>query len=80
MSLDKRTLQALGTAGITAATLIGALGLKYHDRPLFYEHPKGVPYKKGLPILGNLLDMLKNIDRLHDFMMENFEEADSLNM
>ena len=80
MSLDKRTLEALATVGITAATVIGVLGLRYHDRPLFYEHPEGIPYRKGKPLVGVLPDMLRNIHRLHDYMLEGFEESGSLNL
>ncbi|KAG1115501.1 hypothetical protein G6F42_013920 [Rhizopus arrhizus] len=79
MSLDNRTLQTVGMAGAAAAT-IAALAVKYHDRPLFYEHPKGIAHQGGLPILGNLTYLLGNIHRLYDFQLEQFEKVDALTM
>ncbi|KAF1796237.1 cytochrome P450 [Mucor lusitanicus] len=80
MSLDNRTLQTVGMAGAAASAVMAALMVKYHDRPLFYEHPKGIPYKGGLPILGNLPYLLGNIHRLYDFQLEQFEKVDALTM
>ncbi|KAI8369967.1 cytochrome P450 [Blakeslea trispora] len=80
MSSDNRLLQALSIAGITTTAIVGGLSLKYHDRPLFCEHPKGIPYRKGVPILGTLPYILKNLHRIHDYTLEGFEESDSLNI
>lgn len=80
MSLDNRTLQTVGMAGAAASAAIAALAVKYHDRPLFYEHPKGIAHQGGLPILGNLTYLLGNIHRLYDFQLEQFEKVDALTM
>ncbi|KAI8088098.1 cytochrome P450 [Gilbertella persicaria] len=68
-SFDNRTLQ-----------VAAALTLKYNDRPFFYEHPEGIPYKGGIPAFGNLFDILSNVHRFHDFQIDLFEKSDSLTM
>lgn len=81
MSLNNNsTLQNIGIAGAAASAIITILSLKYNDRPLFYEHPKDLPHKKGYPILGNLTGLLSNVSRLHDYQLETFESLDALTL
>jgi fatty acid omega-hydroxylase len=80
MSIDSRTLQSVGAAGAATVAVLAALSLKYNDRPLFYEHPEGIPYQKGLPILGNLPKLLSNVHRLYDFQCDQFNKLDTLTM
>lgn len=80
MSIDSRTLQSIGTVGAATAAVLAALALKYNDRPFLYEHPEGIPYLKGLPLLGNLPKLLSNIDRIYDFQSDQFNELDTLTM
>ncbi|CEP07389.1 hypothetical protein [Parasitella parasitica] len=80
MSMDNRTLQTVGIAGVAASAIIAALTAKYNDRPLFYEHPEGIAHKGGYPIVGNLTRLLGNIDRIYDFQTEQFEQVGALTM
>lgn len=81
MSLNNNsTLQGVAVAGATVSTVLALLTMKYNDRPLFYEHPEGIPYKKGFPILGNLTSLLGNLSRIHDFQAELFTDLDTLTM
>jgi hypothetical protein len=80
MSFDNRTLQHIGAAGAATAAVLAALSIKYNDRPLFYEHPEGIPYMKGAPILGNLPKLMNNVYRLYDFQCDQFNELDTLTM
>lgn len=77
---NNSTLQNLGLAGATATAVVSLLSIKYHDRPLFYEHVKGIPHTTGYPLLGRLTALVKNIHRLHDYHLESFELLDALTM
>lgn len=81
MSLSNNSpLQQLGVAGAAAATVVALLSIKYHDRPLFYEHPKDIPHGTGYPLIGTLGPLLKNVYRLHDFQLEIFEKHNTQTM
>lgn len=78
MSLSKNsTLQQLGVVGAAASTVIALLSIKYKDRPLFYEHPEGIPHGPGYPVLGNLVDLIKSMHRVLDFELELYEKLDT---
>lgn len=78
MSLSKNSaLQQLGVAGAAASAVIALLSIKYHDRPFFYEHPKGVPHAPGYPVIGSLGALLKNMDRILDYELDLYEELDT---
>jgi hypothetical protein len=64
------------------ATLTGLLALKYPDRALFDEHRENVPYpKKGtVPILGNLLNVSRNKNRYFEYVVELYEQLDTLTL
>lgn len=81
MSLNNNSsLQQLGVAGAAATAVVALLSVKYHDRPLFYEHPKGITHGSGYPIIGTLGSLLKNLDRIHDHQVETFEKYDTQTM
>lgn len=81
MSLtNNSTLQQIGIAGAAASAVAALLSIKYHDRPLFYEHPKGIPHAKGYPIIGALGALLNNVSRIHDFQLGLFEQLDTLTL
>lgn len=67
-----------GAIALTSAFVItAALALKYPDRALFDEHREGIPHPKGSPILGNLLELLKNKERIFMYALENYESMDT---
>lgn len=81
MSLSNNsTIQNIGIAGAAVSAAVAILSLKYNDRPLFYEHVKGIPHSKGYPILGNLTGLVSNIYRLHDYQLDTYESLDTLTM
>ncbi|KAG2195561.1 hypothetical protein INT47_001308 [Mucor saturninus] len=81
MSLSNNsTIQNIGIAGAAISAAVAILSVKYHDRPLFYEHVKGIPHSKGYPILGNLTGLVSNVHRLHDYQLDTFESLDTLTM
>jgi fatty acid omega-hydroxylase len=81
MSLkDSSLLQTIGIACGATVAVLSALAIKYHDRPLFYEHPKDIPFKKGYPLLGDLPGILANFPRLLDAETDSFEHLDALTM
>ncbi|KAI8992352.1 cytochrome P450 [Pilobolus umbonatus] len=76
-TLSKNKNLVLSGAVLSSITL---LAVKYYDRPIFYEHPKGIPYSKGLPIIGSFYKIMSNIDILHDMLLSEFEKNDTLTM
>lgn len=68
-------------SSLLALTVIaGALALKYPDRALFDEHRENVPHPDGLPILGSLLALSKNKERYFEFLLEIYEQLDTLTL
>ncbi|RCH89322.1 hypothetical protein CU097_012153, partial [Rhizopus azygosporus] len=81
MSLKDASIgQQIAIAGAAVSSIITLLMIKYHDRPLFYKHMEGVPYHKGYPLLGNLLEFTKNVPRLYDYQLDIHEKLDSLTL
>ncbi|RCH84922.1 hypothetical protein CU097_005150 [Rhizopus azygosporus] len=72
--------QQIAIAGAAVSSIMTLLMIKYHDRPLFYEHMEGVPCHKGYPLLGNLLEFTKNVSRLYDYQLDIHEKLDSLTL
>lgn len=60
------------------ATITAALALKYPDRALFDEHRENLAHPKGVPILGNLLNLSRNKDRYFEYVVEIFENLDTM--
>lgn len=71
---------SLNQTVIALGVITGALALKYDDRALFDEHRKNIPHPAGLPILGNLLNVLKNRERYFDYIAEVYEELNTLTL
>lgn len=81
MSLkDASVGQQLAIAGAAVSSIITLMSLKYHDRPLFYEHIKDIPFVKGYPLVGNLPTLIKNIGRRLDYAVELYEKTGALTM
>ncbi|ORE06666.1 cytochrome P450 [Rhizopus microsporus var. microsporus] len=79
MSLkDASVGQQLAIAGAAVSSIITLMSLKYHDRPLFYEHIKDIPFIKGYPLVGNLPTLIKNIGRRLDYAVELYEKTGAL--
>ncbi|KAI7857286.1 cytochrome P450 [Circinella umbellata] len=68
---------SIGSAvAIVCGTTLGLLILKYHDRALFTEKPKGAPFHGGLPLFGSLFEQIKYKDIIHDgtlYLMEKYD-------
>ncbi|KAI8875841.1 cytochrome P450 [Backusella circina FSU 941] len=79
-SKDISLLQTFAIASGATIAVLSALAMKYHDRPIFYEHPKDIPFKKGYPLLGDLPGILMNFSRLLDAETDSFEHLDALTM
>lgn len=69
---------SLNQTVIALGIITGALALKYDDRALFDEHRENIPYPKGIPILGNLLKVLKNRERYFEYVAELYEDLNTL--
>lgn len=71
---------SLNQTVIALGIITGALALKYDDRALFDEHRENIPYPKGIPILGNLLKVLKNRERYFEYVAELYEDLNTLTL
>ena len=81
MSLEKMNVGTTVVAALsTVAAITGLLALKYNDRALFDEHRKGIPHPKGVPILGNLLNISRNKHRYFEYLLEVYEQLDTLTL
>ncbi|KAI9274183.1 cytochrome P450 [Sporodiniella umbellata] len=79
MSLkDLPGVQQAALVGALASSTVALLAMKYHDRPIFYEHTKDIPFVKGYPLVGNLPNLLKNLPIIHDSQLKLFEDLDVL--
>ncbi|KAI7861836.1 cytochrome P450 [Spinellus fusiger] len=76
---NKSTLQKFGVAGGAAVAITALLALKYPNRAIFEEYRENIVYMSGgLPIVGQLVNMLKSTHRMHDFRSNLFENIDAL--
>ncbi|KAI8886541.1 cytochrome P450 [Backusella circina FSU 941] len=81
MSLpDNTILKNAGIAAVTAASALTLLAIKYNDRPVFVQHLKQIPHHKGAPLVGNLIELLSNLNRQYDYFLELFERYDTLSL
>jgi hypothetical protein len=65
--------QYAAVASGTLATGLGVLALMYPDRAVFDHDDRKFPQRKGYPIVGHLPYIIANVDRIYDFMLENYE-------
>ncbi|KAI9305453.1 cytochrome P450 [Cunninghamella echinulata] len=78
MSLsDNKVVKSFGIAGSVAAVALTYLTVKYHDRVVFYDHRENTTPKKGLPLVGNTLGLLSNLERINHYFLDCFEETKS---
>lgn len=79
-SQNNPTLRIAAATSGAAAAILGALALKYNDRAVFRERPKGVTFVPGHPLIGTLWMQLSNKHRIYDALLENFEKYDAVTM
>ncbi|KAJ8654100.1 hypothetical protein O0I10_010175 [Lichtheimia ornata] len=77
-SQQNPTLRIAAATSGAAAAILGALALKYNDRAVFRERPKGVTFVPGHPLIGTLWMQLSNKHRIYDALLENFEKYDAV--
>ncbi|CAO3638135.1 unnamed protein product [Cunninghamella blakesleeana] len=76
MSLsENKVVKSFGIAGSIAAVALTYLTLKYHDRVVFHDYRENTTPKKGLPLIGNTISMLSNLDHFNHYLVKCFEEA-----
>ncbi|KAI9323448.1 cytochrome P450 [Dichotomocladium elegans] len=61
-----------------SAAVLGLLALKYNDRSIFTEPKEDVIFIKGHPLVGSLFKLIKNKDRLHDYVTYNFDRHNTM--
>ncbi|KAG2233379.1 cytochrome P450 [Thamnidium elegans] len=69
-----------GFISIAAAVVVcfsAFLFYKYPDSGFLDPPRKSIPYKKGLPLLGNLVETVINIDRYYEYVCDIYEELDT---
>ncbi|KAI9357101.1 cytochrome P450 [Pilaira anomala] len=74
------SLATIKSSLLAVAAITGALALKYPDRALFDEHREGIPHPSGVPILGNLLNISRNKERYFEYVLELYEQLDTLTL
>lgn len=74
------SLVSVKSSLLALASITGALALKYPDRALFDEHREGIPHPTGVPILGNLLNISRNKERYFEYVLELYEQLDTLTL
>ncbi|CAO3633950.1 unnamed protein product [Cunninghamella echinulata] len=67
-------------AASASALLLGGFMIKYHDRAIFDEHNQDTKAKKGYPLLGNITDILKEKDTIHDMHLKAFIQEDTMTL
>lgn len=72
------TVYIHGTVFVVA--IITALAVRYPDRAMFDEYRTGIPFKKGWPLVGRLLHILKDRESVHEHFLECFTDLKSLTM
>lgn len=78
-SLETKT-GILSIAAATVASVVAFLAYKYPDCGVFDTPHKSIPYKKGVPILGNLPELTANVDRYYEYLVEVYEELNTLTL
>ena len=77
MSSSIDSLSVVRTVTLASAVVLGLLSIKYHDRALFTEKREGIQFIPGSPIVGGLIEQLKNKDRLLDNVLDIMEKHDA---
>jgi len=67
----------IGRTAVASLALLGGLALKYPNRAIFDEFPKGIPHGEGYPLVGALPNMLMNAEKINDFLLRGFTVLDS---
>lgn len=67
-------------AASAGALLLSGLMIKYHDRAIFDEHNQGTKAKKGYPLLGNITDILKEKDTIHEMHLKALNQEDTMTL
>lgn len=75
---SKAGIFSIATA--TVASAIAFLAYKYPDCGAFDTPHESIPYRKGVPILGNLPKISANVDRYYEYVVEVYEELNSLTL
>ena len=70
-------MSVVRTVTLASAVVLGLLSIKYHDRALFTEKREGIQFIPGSPIVGGLIEQLKNKDRLLDNVLDIMEKHDA---
>ncbi|KAI9337428.1 cytochrome P450 [Pilaira anomala] len=70
-------LQYIGGAALAGLTVLGAI---YNDRAVFEETRKGIKALPGSPLVGSILMIAQNKHKLHDFLLEGFNQMDELTL
>lgn len=65
--------QYAAVASGTFATGLAVLAYMYPDRAVFDNDDREFPQRKGYPLIGHLPYIVANVDRIYDFMLENYE-------
>jgi hypothetical protein len=63
-----------------AASVTALLAWKYKDRAIFDKNNPSVPLVKGAPLVGNLFSLIANGERFYDYLVELYEELDTLTL
>lgn len=64
----------------STVAIAAALAIKYPDRALFDEHRENIAHLKGVPLLGNLLEVAKNKHRYFEYVVDLYEQLDTLTL
>jgi hypothetical protein len=80
-SFQIKNYPTISTAIAITATATAYLAYKYPDCAVL-DNPKekAIPYIKGVPLLGNLPDIIANINRYYEHILESYEKLDTLTL
>ncbi|KAI8369532.1 cytochrome P450 [Radiomyces spectabilis] len=74
-------VRATAIASGIAATALTLLAVKYPDCAVFDEHRDDIPHGKGgWPLVGALPQLVSNKEKMHEFLLENYEELNTLTL
>ncbi|KAI8150421.1 cytochrome P450 [Fennellomyces sp. T-0311] len=68
----------LALAGIAGG--LGLLALKYNDRAVFAARRDDIPSIRGIPLFGILFQQVANKDRFLNYLLEKFDELETMTM
>ncbi|KAI8140191.1 cytochrome P450 [Fennellomyces sp. T-0311] len=70
---DTTTTNKATILGGSIVAIVALLALKYNDRPVFAEARKDMASFRSHPLLGSLIYVNRNKNRIHEFILEEFE-------